>query len=196
MILKKKILLTGGGTGGSVTPLLAVVDELRDFEYLWIGTKYGPEKEMIQKEGIEFKAIAAGKFRRYWSLRNLFAPFLVIVGFWQSLFIILKFKPDWIISAGSFVSAPVFWAGWLLRKKMIVHQQDARAGLANQLMAPLAKVVTVTFAKSLSDYGEEARWIGNPTRNFKLPTRLPDGQVSNFPFLKLKKNLPALLVLG
>src|SRR3989338_936463 len=189
--MKTKILLTGGGTGGSVTPLLALVDELgkAKFQYLWLGTTSGPEKEMIEKEGIEFKATAAGKFRRYWSWRNLFDPILVVVGFWQSLIIILKFKPDWIISAGSFVSVPAFWAGWLLRKKMIVHQQDARAGLANQLMAPLAKFITVTFDKSLRDYGPEARWVGNPIRSKKL-------EVKSKKYFNLQDSLPVLLVLG
>ncbi|PIT94041.1 undecaprenyldiphospho-muramoylpentapeptide beta-N-acetylglucosaminyltransferase [Candidatus Falkowbacteria bacterium CG10_big_fil_rev_8_21_14_0_10_43_11] len=194
--IKMKILLTGGGTGGSVTPLLAVFDELRvtrdalcDFEYLWVGTKSGPEKEMVAREGIEFKAIAAGKFRRYFSARNLIDPFFVIIGFFQSLVIILKFKPDWIITAGGFVSVPVFWVGWLTRKKMIVHQQDVRAGLANKLMAPLAKFVTVTFEKSLQDYGPEAKWIGNPVRGKKL-------EVKSKKYFNLAINMPVLLILG
>ncbi|MFA6551866.1 MAG: undecaprenyldiphospho-muramoylpentapeptide beta-N-acetylglucosaminyltransferase [Patescibacteria group bacterium] len=191
---KKKILLTGGGTGGSVTPLLALVDELgkEKFEYLWVGTKSGPEKEMVAREGIEFKTIAAGKFRRYFSLRNLIDPVLIIIGFFQSLAIVSKFKPDWIITAGGFVSVPVFWAGWLLRKQMLVHQQDVRAGLANKLMAPLAKVVTVTFKKSLSDYGPEAKWIGNPTRikNYELKI------TNKKKFFNLHNDLRILLVLG
>jgi UDP-N-acetylglucosamine--N-acetylmuramyl-(pentapeptide) pyrophosphoryl-undecaprenol N-acetylglucosamine transferase len=192
--LKTKILLTGGGTGGSVTPLLAIVDELEKekFAYLWVGTKTGPEKEMVAREGIEFQTIAAGKFRRYLSLRNLVDPFFVAVGFFQALVIIAKFKPDWIITAGGFVSVPVFWAGWLTRKKMLVHQQDVRAGLANKLMAPLAKVITVTFKKSLADYGPEAKWIGNPTRIKNDELKITNKKK----FFNLQSNSPVLLILG
>jgi UDP-N-acetylglucosamine--N-acetylmuramyl-(pentapeptide) pyrophosphoryl-undecaprenol N-acetylglucosamine transferase len=153
-IIKNKILLTGGGTGGSVTPLLALTDKLgkTNFEYLWIGTRKGIEKEMIRKEKINFKAISSTKLRRYFSPLNLLIPFQLVIGFIQSVFIIIKFRPQWIISAGGFVSVPVVWAGWLLGRKILIHQQDAKAGLANKLMAPFARVATVTFEKSLRDY--------------------------------------------
>jgi len=199
--MKTKILLTGGGTVGSVTPLLAVVDELsasakasarqrrEDFEFLWVGTRSGPEREIMKKEKITFKKIASGKLRRYFSLRNLFTPIWILIGFIQSIFIILKFRPNWIISAGGFVSVPVVWVGWLLGRKILIHQQDVRAGLANKLMAPFARVITVTFKKSLEDYGKKAKWTGNPSRSGKL-------QVTSNKFFKLKKGLPVVLILG
>jgi UDP-N-acetylglucosamine--N-acetylmuramyl-(pentapeptide) pyrophosphoryl-undecaprenol N-acetylglucosamine transferase len=172
-----KILLTGGGTGGSVSPLLAIAEELKKapfvkggeggVNFLWLGTKNGPGKEMVLKEGIPFKAIAAGKMRRYFSLKNFTDLFLIIIGFVQSFFIILRFKPDLVISAGSFSSVPVVWSAWILRVPILVHQQDVRPGLANKLMAPFASVITVTFEKSLADYGRKAVWTGNPARNMK-----------------------------
>ena len=192
--LKNKILLTGGGTGGSVTPLLAVADEFgkEEFRYLWIGTRKGPEQEMVKKEGIAFKRIASGKIRRYFSLRNLLAPLWVLIGFIQSFVIIIAFMPRWIISAGGFVSVPVVWAGWILRRKILIHQQDVRAGLANKLMAPFATAITTTFRKSLDDYGNKAVWVGNPTRimNYEL------GIKNNKRFFNLKKNLPIVLIMG
>ena len=191
---KVKILLTGGGTGGSVTPLLAVADKLgfENYEYLWLGTRRGPEKIMLAKERIVFKPIIATKLRRYFSLKTLFAPLFLFCAFVQSFFIMVKFKPAWILTSGSFVSVPVVWAGWLLGIKILVHQQDVAPGLANKLMAPFAKAATVTFKKSLQDYGKKARWTGNPTRiqNYKLRINNKNN------FFSLKKYLPVLLVMG
>lgn len=162
----KRILLTGGGTGGSVSPLLAVAKELRDersgYDLLWVGTKKGVEEKMVKKEGIEFFSVPAGKLRRYFDLRNFIDPFKIGAGFVCSLVLMLKRRPDLIISAGSFVSVPVVWSGWLLRVPALIHQQDVRPGLANKLMAPFARRITVTFQKSLDDYGKKAIWTGNP----------------------------------
>lgn len=200
-----KILLTGGGTGGSVSPLLAIVNQLKNtpfmkgggggFDFLFIGSKNGPEKEMVEKEGIGFKAISSGKLRRYFSVKNILDLFFIIVGFFESIFIILKWKPDLIISAGSFVSVPVIWAGWILRVPILIHQQDVRAGLANKLMAPFAKVITVTFEESLRDYGEKAVWTGNPTRQLTINNyQLSINEIKKK--FELHNDLPVVLVIG
>jgi len=180
---KKIIILTGGGTGGSVTPLLSLKKELKknNYELLWIGTKGGIEKNMVEKEDIKFKTIFSGKLRRYFSWQNFFDPLLIILGFLQSIYIILKSKPNLVISAGGFVSVPIIWAAWLYRVPSLIHQQDVRAGLSNKLMAPFASAITVTFKKSLKDYGKRAEWIGNQTqcsinniyKNFKSNKSMP-----------------------
>jgi len=180
----RKIILTGGGTAGSVSPLLAIAEDLRaqsafakatvgevGFEFLFIGTKHGIEKQMVKDVGLPYRAIAAGKLRRYFDWRNFWDIVKIKLGFWQAFFIILKEKPDLVLSAGSFVAVPVVWAAWVLRIPVIVHQMDIRAGLANRLMAPFAKVVTVTFEKSLADYGAKAIFIGNPVRKALRVTR-------------------------
>jgi len=194
---KYRILLTGGGTGGSVAPLLAVYDELRKdqdkFDFFWLGTKFGPERGMVEKAGIKFKAISGGKWRRYFSLKNLVDIFKIKLGFWQAFFVILKWPPDLIISAGSFISVPVVWAAWVLRVPALIHQQDIRAGLANKLMAPFAKVVTVTFEKSLADYGKKAVWIGNPVRK---QLTINNSQLTIGKYFKFNNDLPVVLVLG
>lgn len=192
---KVKILLTGGGTGGSVSPLLAIAEELRfsqegDFEFFWLGTKTGPEREMVEKERIGFKAIHGGKLRRYFSWKNLLDLLFVKLGFWEAFFFIWGWKPDLVVTAGSFVSVPVVWAAWILRVPVLVHQMDARPGLANRLMAPFAKVITVTFEKSLSDYGKKAVWVGSPIRQ-SLKTSIDQENYFN-----LKKDLPVVFVLG
>ncbi|MEK7166897.1 MAG: undecaprenyldiphospho-muramoylpentapeptide beta-N-acetylglucosaminyltransferase [Patescibacteria group bacterium] len=192
---KYKILLTGGGTMGSVSPLLAIAEEIKkqnEIEFLWIGTKNGPEKKVIENYKIPFKAICSGKLRRYFDWQNFIDIFKIKIGFWQSFFILLKWRPDIAISAGSFVSVPVIWAAWFLRVKILIHQQDIRAGLANKLMAPFAKVITVTFENSLADYGKKAIWTGNPVRKLTSQFLIDDLNKK----YNLQKNLPAVLVIG
>jgi len=197
-----KILLSGGGTGGSVAPLLAVAEELKipqtpfdkggknAFEFFWLGTKFGPEREMVEQAGIKFKEISGGKWRRYFSLKNFVDIFKIKLGFFQAFFIMLKWRPDLVMSAGSFISVPIVWAAWILRVPALIHQQDIHPGLANKLMAPLARTVTVTFEKSLIDYGKKAIWIGNPTRrSLEIPN-------PKFQFPNINNSLPVVLILG
>jgi len=195
MSYKKKILLTGGGTGGSVTPLLAIVDELRSsgtdlpIEFLWLGTNFGIEKTMVEDAQIPFVSIPSGKIRRYFSWRNFIDPFFVFAGLIKSFVLILRWRPDVIVSAGSFVSVPVVWAGWLCRVPSLIHQQDVVPGLANRLCAPFARTVTVTFEKSIDDFGKKAVWTGNPIRQ-QFAYRDPEIRVGHI------RNYPILLVLG
>ncbi len=162
---KKLILLVGGGTGGSVSPLLAIFDELsKDYDFFWIGSRKGPEKEMVNKEGLEFYPIFSGKLRRYFSWQNLIDPIFIIFGFVQSFYLLIKKRPVLVFSAGSFVAVPVGLAAWLLKIPQIIHQQDVKPGLANKILAPFAKKITVTFRSSLKDYGKKAVHTGNPTR--------------------------------
>ncbi len=196
---KVKIIFTGGGSGGPVAPLLAVIDVLREnvdnaYEFSWLGTYSGPEKDMVSGAGIEFKVIASGKLRRYFAWQNFTDLFLIVKGFFQSLKIIRKFKPDLIMSAGAFVSVPVVWAAWLMRVPVIIHQQDARPGLANRLMAPFAKAITVSFEKSLNDYGEKARWIGNPIRSDFTTHKLSKREAKQK--FGLRSDKPILVVMG
>jgi len=207
---KVKIFLTGGGTGGSVSPLLAISDGLTpqpplpagrggdrsdvSYDFLWVGSRQGPERGMVEKAGIKFKPISGGKLRRYFSWRNFIDPVFIVAGFFQSFFIILKSRPSLVISAGSFISVPVVWAAWICRVPILIHQQDARAGLANKLMAPFAKVVTVTFKKSLKDYGGKAVWAGNPVRLSIVDCRLSIEELEKR--FNTKKDLPVVLVIG
>lgn len=193
----KKIMMSGGGTGGSVAPLVAVWEELKNdnnFSFVWVGTKEGVEKEMLKNTGIKFLAISSGKLRRYWSWQNLLDIFLINIGFWQALPMLMKEKPNVIITAGSFVSVPLVWAGWLLRIPVLVHQQDAVPGLANKLMAPMAQKKTVALEKSLSDYGKRAEWIGNPIRKELVEVKVSRQEALTK--LGLTASQPVLLVLG
>ena len=112
-----KILLVGGGSGGPVSPMLAIAEHIKKShpkaQFLLVGTDNGPEKHMAQKAGIAFASITAGKLRRYFSWKNFGTPFLSFIGFIQSFKILNSFKPDCVFGTGSFVQVPLVWAAWI-----------------------------------------------------------------------------------
>lgn len=185
----KKIILSGGGTGGSVTPILAIAAAMardsRNLEFIFVGTDSGPEKKMVEsfKElEIRFLSLPAGKWRRYFSLNNFFDIFKIISAFFKSNQLIKKEKPDLIITAGSFASVPLVYAAACKKLPILVHQQDVKPGLANKLMAPFARAITVVFEKSLVDYGPKAVLTGNPIiipENTIWPEEVPEHFFSN-----------------
>lgn len=168
MATRKKIICSGGGTLGSVTPLLAVVNELKKsgvYEFEWWGTETGPEKDIAKSFGLKYKAISSGKFRRYFSLSNVFDIIRIFFGFLQSLWHFGLNKPAAILTAGGYVAVPVGYAAYLYNVPVFVHQEDIRPGLANRLLLPVASLITVTFEKSLADYkSAETKFVGNPVR--------------------------------
>ena len=192
-----RIILSGGGTIGSVSPLLAVREELIkqqvSAEFIWIGTENGLEREILAEEDIPFFAIKSGKWRRYFSLNNFFDLFRFVFGFFQAIKIIRTFKPDLILSAGSFVSVPIVIAGALFHTRIIIHQQDLTPGLANRLMAPLAAKITVTFEESLKYFpAGKTVLTGNPVRS-KIIFSDKESAKQHF---GLEVGLPTVLVMG
>ncbi len=202
-----KILLVGGGSGGPVAPLLAVAEQIKETYpealFLLVGTKTGPERQMADTAKIPFKAISAGKWRRYFSLANLATPFQISAGFFQARKILKQFRPDCVFGAGSFVQVPVVWAAKFLDIPVVLHQQDLLPGLANRLCEQAATKITVTFEDSLKDFSSslglfykknKAKIVltGNP---FRKELTKADKEES-LRFFKLENNLPTLLVLG
>ena len=160
----KKILLVGGGTLGSVMPLLAVTKKY-PADYSFWGTPNGPEVLLIKEKNIKFRSILSGKLRRYWDLENFKDLFKIKLAFWQSLYLLSRLKPDIILTAGSFVAVPVVYAAKFLRIPTIVHQQDLSIGLANKLMAPMATKITVTFPEQVKFFKAKKTIVtGNPVR--------------------------------
>lgn len=202
-----KILLVGGGSGGSVAPLLAVADEIKkerqEAGFLFVGGKTGPEKAMAEKAGLEFVAITSAKFKRYYAWSNPLAPFYVIIGFFNSLKILKSFRPDCVFGTGSFIQVPLVWAAKFLGIPVILHQQDYLAGLANKLCQFAAIKITVSFEESAkgfySGFGifykkhkEKIILTGNPFR--EELKEAPKAEALKF--FNLKNDLPVLLVLG
>lgn len=160
-----RILLAGGGTLGSVSPLIAIKETFPEADYLFVGTAKGPESAFVHDHGIRFRAIGTSKLRRYLSIGNLIDllkfPFIVV----QALRILRDYRPHLILTSGGFVSVPVALAGRLYGSRIFMHQQDIRIGLANKLMRHLATVITTTFEEQLRYFPrQKAYWTGNPVR--------------------------------
>ena len=191
----KRIVLTGGGTAGHVTPNLALVPELRarGYEILYIGSYKGIEKELITKAGISYKAISSGKLRRYFDLKNFTDPFRVIRGYFQSRKIMKEFKPDVVFSKGGFVAVPVTFAAKKLGIPVIAHESDMTPGLANKLSAPSAVKICCNFPETLKLLPKEkAVFTGTPIRSELLKGDRKKGlELCGF-----DEEKPVLLVIG
>ena len=164
---KFKIIMTGGGSAGHVTPNLALVPELKklDYEVQYIGTKDGIERGIIKKENIKYHTISSGKLRRYFDLKNFTDPFKVIKGVFQSITIMKKEKPNIVFSKGGFVSVPVVMAAHFCHVPVVAHESDITPGLANKIAAPYCDKVCVTFPESIKNIkGDKAILTGTPIR--------------------------------
>lgn len=147
----KRIILTGGGTAGHVTPNIALYPYLKDrgYDVAYIGTKDGIERQLIEKEGIEYFEIVAGKLRRYIDIQNFTDIFKITKGFFQALSILNKVRPQIVFSKGGFVSSPVVWAAWVKKIPVILHESDLTPGLANKIALPFAKQVCYSFPETI-----------------------------------------------
>ena len=163
----KKIVMTGGGTAGHVTPNIALMPALRKegFEISYIGSYDGIEKRLIEEQGVPYYGISSGKLRRYFNPKNFSDPFRVIKGYGQSIKLLKKIKPDVVFSKGGFVSVPVVLAAKFCRIPAIIHESDITPGLANKLAIPGAVKVCCNFPETLNYLPKEkAVLTGSPIR--------------------------------
>lgn len=163
---KKVICFTGGGTSGHVVPNIALAEKFRDsgWEIFYTGSRSGIENELISRENITFYHISSGKFRRYFSFRNLTDIFRIVCGFFQSLMILIKKRPTVLFSKGGFVSPPAVWAAWILRIPVFIHESDLTPGLANRLSFPFCRIIFVSFPDTLKNLPGKAVLSGVPVR--------------------------------
>ncbi|MGL4991442.1 MAG: undecaprenyldiphospho-muramoylpentapeptide beta-N-acetylglucosaminyltransferase [Sarcina sp.] len=192
---KYKIIMTGGGSAGHVTPNIALMPKLKDngFEIKYIGSRDGIEKEIIKKEGIPYFEISSGKVRRYFDLKNFSDPFKVIKGITDALKILKKEKPDIVFSKGGFVTVPVIIAASMKKIPVVSHESDFTPGLANKLAAPFCDKLCVTFPESLKHVkGNNGILTGTPIREELLKGDPSKGKA----FCNFSKNKPVLLVIG
>ena len=192
---KYKIIMTGGGTAGHVTPNLALVPGLkkRGFEIKYIGSKDGIEKEIIGDANIPYYEISSGKLRRYFDFKNFSDPFKVMKGVLEANKILKKEKPDVIFSKGGFVAVPVVIAASMKKIPVISHESDLTPGLANKLSAPFCNKLCVTFRESLN-YVKDNKGVltGTPIREEILTGSKEKGrEICGF-----KDNKEVLLVIG
>lgn len=191
----KKIILTGGGTAGHVTPNLALLPELKKmgFEVKYIGSYDGIEKELIEAEGIEYFGISSGKLRRYFDWKNFSDPFKVLKGYFEAKKILKKEKPDIVFSKGGFVAVPVVYAAARKHIPAIIHESDITPGLANKLCMKKAAYICANFPETVKYLPEgKAVLSGSPIRQ-----QLFDGQKDKgLEFTGLKNGKPVILIIG
>ncbi|MCR5676362.1 MAG: undecaprenyldiphospho-muramoylpentapeptide beta-N-acetylglucosaminyltransferase [Lachnospiraceae bacterium] len=192
---KKKLILTGGGTAGHVTPHLALIPRLRErgYEIVYIGSYDGIEKRLIADFDVPYYGISTGKLRRYFDPQNFSDPFRVLKGCREAFSILRKEKPDLIFSKGGFVSVPVIRAGALLRIPSILHESDMTPGLANRLCIPVAKTVCCNFPETLSHMpADKAVLTGTPIREELRKGNAADGRA----LCGFKDDKPVLMIIG
>ena len=165
--MSKKIVLTGGGTAGHITPNIALLPELEKagYEVFYIGSYDGMEKRLMADYHIPYYGIATGKFRRYFDLKNFSDPFRVLKGFSEARKILKELQPDVVFSKGGFVSVPVVRAAASLKIPCVIHESDMTPGLANKLCIPVARKVCCNFPETLKSLpAEKSILTGSPIR--------------------------------
>ncbi len=163
----KRIVLTGGGTAGHVTPNIALIPALKeaDYDIHYIGSFDGIEKRLIEDFDIPYYGISTGKFRRYFDLKNFTDPFRVMKGYAEAKKILKQIAPDIVFSKGGFVSVPVVRAAHALHIPCIIHESDMTPGLANKICIPVAEKICLNFPETMQ-YIPEGKGIltGSPIR--------------------------------
>lgn len=191
----KRIILTGGGTAGHVTPNIALIPKLKDLGYdiQYIGSYNGIEKELIEPFGIPYHGISSGKLRRYFSVQNFTDPFRVVKGFSEARKLIKDLKPDVIFSKGGFVSVPVVLAGKRCKVPVIIHESDMTPGLANKIAIPSAVKVCCNFPETLDSLPKgKAVLTGSPIRQ----ELLSGNKIAAMDMCGFTADKPVILVIG
>ena len=191
----KRIILTGGGTAGHVTPNIALLPKLRELNYdiHYIGSYDGIERRLIEDMDIPYYGISSGKLRRYFDPKNFTDPFKVLKGYTQACRLIRRLSPDVVFSKGGFVSVPVVMAAKNRKIPVLIHESDMTPGLANRLSIPSAHRVCCNFPETLSHLPEgKAVLTGSPIRQ----ELLSGNKLAALKFCGFTANKPVLLVIG
>ena len=190
-----KIILTGGGTAGHVTPNIALIPLLQEqnFDISYVGSYNGIEKSLIEAEGIPYYGISSGKLRRYFDLKNFTDPFKVIKGYFQAKKLMKSINPDIVFSKGGFVSVPIVIAAKKCHIPVIIHESDMTPGLANKLAMPSASKVCCNFPETVKYLPSgKAVLTGSPIRRQLLDGSKEEG-------LKLcgfNNDQPVVMIMG
>lgn len=191
----KKIVLTGGGTAGHVTPNLALLPSLRkeEFEIHYIGSYNGIERRLIEDAGVPYDGISSGKLRRYFDIKNFSDPLRVLKGYGQAKRLMKHYRPDIVFSKGGFVSVPVVLAAKHYKIPVIIHESDMTPGLANKICIPAAQKVCCNFPETLNYLPKDKAVLsGSPIR----AELLTGDRLSGLQYAGLSANRPVILVIG
>ncbi|MDG2089587.1 MAG: undecaprenyldiphospho-muramoylpentapeptide beta-N-acetylglucosaminyltransferase [Gammaproteobacteria bacterium] len=212
MTVNKKVLIMAGGTGGHIFPALGIAKQLQSLgvEVEWLGTKKGMESELIPQTSIPIHYISVSGLRGKSAITKVFAPFVILIGIIQAIGKILKTKPSCVLGMGGFVTGPGGVAAWLLRKPLVIHEQNAIAGFSNQMLYPMASIVLegfdgafkrkqdLTKSSLLKRFGkgDKAVHVGNPLRQEILDCPSPSERYADNEENSKGKDRIKLLVLG
>ena len=194
-IIMKRIVLTGGGTAGHVTPNIALLPSLKEagYEVFYIGSYTGIEKQLIEDLEIPYYGISSGKLRRYKSLKNLSDPFRVLKGYFQARTLMRKIKPDIVFSKGGFVSVPVVLAAGHKRIPVIIHESDMTPGLANKIAMRSATKICCNFPETVQYLPQQkAVLTGSPIRK----ELLQGNKLAGLNLCHFNTEKPVILVVG
>ncbi len=192
---EKKIVLTGGGTAGHVTPNIALLPSLKKagYQISYIGSYQGIENGLIEEQKIPYYGISSGKLRRYLDIKNLSDPFRVLKGCFEAKRILKQLKPDIVFSKGGFVSVPVVFAASRCHIPVIIHESDMTPGLANRLSFPFASKICCNFPETVKMLPKEkAVLTGSPIRS-ELRT---GSKKMGLNFARLTGEKPVILIMG
>lgn len=191
----KRVLLTGGGTAGHVTPNLALIPSLREagFEIEYVGSYHGIEKDLVAAAGIPYHGISSGKFRRYFDLKNFTDPFRVVKGYFEASKLVRRYRPDVLFSKGGFVAVPVVLACKSQNVPVIIHESDMTPGLANRLCMKSAAKICCNFPETISCLPKEKAVLsGCPIRE----ELLCGNRLSGLKLTGFSPDKPVLLIIG
>ncbi len=191
----KRIILTGGGTAGHVTPNIALIPELqkRGYEIHYIGSKTGIEKELIGNFDIPYYGISSGKLRRYFDVKNFTDPFRILKGYAEADRLMKKIRPDVVFSKGGFVTVPVVKAAKRRHVPCVLHESDISPGLANRLCISSAAAVCANFPETLEHLPEGRAYLtGSPIR----AELFSGNRLTGLDFCGFTAGKPVILVIG
>jgi UDP-N-acetylglucosamine--N-acetylmuramyl-(pentapeptide) pyrophosphoryl-undecaprenol N-acetylglucosamine transferase len=191
----KRIVFTGGGTAGHVTPNIALIAKLKELDYdiHYIGSYSGIEKDLIEKLKIPYYGISSGKLRRYLDIKNFSDPFKVWKGYREAKKLLKKLNPDVVFSKGGFVAVPVVLAAKKRKIPTIIHESDMTPGLANRLCIPSAAKICANFPETLNYLPKgKAVLTGTPIRK----ELFAGNKIKGLDFCNLSANHPIILVIG
>lgn len=190
-----RIILTGGGTAGHVTPNLALIPKLLEegWDVHYIGTESGIERTLVEPiEGVTYHSVATGKLRRYFDVKNFTDPFRVIKGVSQASSLVKTLKPTLVFSKGGFVSVPVVYGAKLHRVPVLLHESDMTPGLANRITMPFAEKLLCTFPEAAKLAGSKGCYTGTPIR----PELLRGSRKEGLKLFGFDESRPVLMVTG
>ncbi|MEM7193576.1 MAG: undecaprenyldiphospho-muramoylpentapeptide beta-N-acetylglucosaminyltransferase [Pseudomonadota bacterium] len=173
-----RVMIMAGGTGGHIMPALAVAEELRSrgVDIVWLGNRDGLEAKLVSRAGIDLEAIRIRGIRKSGILRKLMAPLQIFIATLQSIWAIVKRRPAAVLGMGGFVSGPGGLAGRMLGKPLLLHEQNAVAGITNRMLSKLTRHVLLGFP--VSQGLQSAEWVGNPVRKDIASLPVPEQRLS------------------